>query len=298
MTITIPGHLYRSLRVVVTFASTFVIIFMASSALAASTAAAANTGTDHAATSSGSVQALASEVNDPTAPLPLVQFRNLFAPSVPDADGTAYLLEIQPVLPVAKSDRIPFDQLIKITLPVERVPDPDGATGLGDFQMFDLIAIKESWGRWGFGAAVILPTATDDALGQGKWQLGPAAAIMYTAVKNLQAGAVFQNPASIAGESSRADVNAMSITPTLTYNFRSGWFLGHSDFDFVFDWKQDGEATIPLGIQVGKVFSIGKDHFSFSAEAAYSVARPDAFPRWLFGFELNWILPKHDQPAR
>ena len=238
-------------------------------------------------------QSLASEVNDPTAPLPLIQFRNIYAPSVPRTDSSANLFEIQPVLPIAPSERIPFAQLIKITIPVVTSPAPDRTTGLGDLQMFDLVAIKESWGRWGFGVAAILPTATAPELGQEKWQLGPAAAIMYTAVKNLQAGAVFQNPASFAGDSNRESVNSLSITPTLTYNLPSGWFFGHSDYDFVFDWENDGEATIPIGFQAGKVFSVGSEHFSFSFEGAYSVIRPDDFPRWLVGFELNWILPKH-----
>ncbi|WP_193164501.1 hypothetical protein [Microbulbifer hainanensis] len=244
----------------------------------------------------GYTQSLASEVNDPTAPLPLIQFRNIYAPGVPGTGSSANLFEIQPVLPFAPSDTIRFAQLIKITIPIVTSPAPDRTTGLGDLQMFDLVAIKESWGRWGFGVAAILPTATAPELGQEKWQLGPATAIMYTAVKNLQVGAVFQNPASFAGDSNRESVNSLSITPTLTYNLPGGWFYGHSDYDFVFDWENGGEATIPIGFQAGKVFSVGSEHFSLSFEGAYSAARPDDFPRWLVGFELNWILPKHAKP--
>jgi len=241
-------------------------------------------------------QALSSQVNDPTAPLSLVQFREVLAPDVPGTGGAANLLEIQPVLPMAASQHVPFDQLIKITLPIATTPDPECATGLGDIQLFDLASIKQSWGRWGFGPTLVLPTATSDALGQGKWQVGPAAALIVTRVRNLQAGAVFQNPVSFAGDSDRGRVNALSITPTLTYNLPGGWFGGHSDFDWTFDWTEGGKAAIPMGLQFGKVFTLGSASFSVSVEGAYNVVHHSGSPDWLLGVELNWILTP--PPAR
>jgi len=233
------------------------------------------------------------DVNDPTAPLSLVQFRDILAPDVPGYDGPANLLEIQPVLPIGRSQHIPFAQLIKVTVPVATSPDPGGTTGLGDVEIFDLASIKAPWGRWGIGPVFVIPTATDDELGQGKWQAGPAAAIIVTAVKGLQAGAVFENPISFAGDSKRERVNALSITPTVTYNLPSGWFGGYSDIDLEFDWENGGEATIPLGAQVGKVFKAGTVTLSASVETAYLVARPDGTPRWVAGFEFTWVLPSH-----
>ena len=57
-----------------------------------------------------SAQVLSSEVNNPTAPLSLIQFRDVLAPTVPGADGPANLFEIQPVLPISSSHSIPFHQ--------------------------------------------------------------------------------------------------------------------------------------------------------------------------------------------
>ena len=190
----------------------------------------------------------------------------------------------------------PSTSCIKATLPIlATTPNPDSATGLGDLQFFDLITIKQSWGRWGVGPILVFPTATSEVLGQGKWQVGPSVAAIYTGTRNLIAGAVLQNPISFAGDSSRPSVNYLIVTPTLTYNLPAGWFAGYSDFDWTFDWKDGGAATIPMGVQVGKVFKIGSQPFSFSVEAGYDVVRPaDSYtPRWLVGVEFDVIIPGH-----
>ena len=82
-----------------------------------------------------------------------------------------------------------------------------------------------------------VPTASSRELGAGKWQAGPAAAVIYTGVKNLTAGAVFQNPISFAGDSGRAKVNELIIAPTLTYSLSKGWFAGLADYNWTFDWE-------------------------------------------------------------
>ena len=168
---------------------------------------------------------------------------------------------------------------------------------MGDVQVFDLISIKESWGRWGFGPALVFPTASDEALGQGKWQAGPAVALIYTRVKNLTAGAVWQNPISFAGSPDRPDVNNLIITPTLTYNLEDGWFAGLSDFDWSFDWENGGAATVLLGAQVGKLVRIGHQNISLSIEVGGAVASPSTIPSlgWILGFEFTPIFKGHIQ---
>jgi hypothetical protein len=214
------------------------------------------------------VRALANQANDPTAPLTLVQFRDVIVPKAPGYDSPGNLLQIEPVFPIFPSRLLPFEQLVKMTLPLVTLPNPTSKTGLGDFSLFDVVSIKQSWGKWGFGPALVFPTASSSSLGQGKWQAGPAFAVICTSVKNLTFGAVLQNPISYAGSSSRSDVNTLEITPTLTYNLPRGWFAGYSDFNWAFDWKQGGAATIPLGLQAGKIFRMGQVPVSFSIEGA------------------------------
>jgi len=234
-------------------------------------------------------RALANQVNDPTAPVTLVQFRDVFAPSVPGYDGPGNALQIEPVFPIFPTRLLPFEQLVKMTLPIPTTPNPGSQTGLGDISLFDVVSITQSWGKWGFGPALVFPSATSTALGQGKWQAGPAVAAIYTGINNLTVGAVAQNPISFAGSSSRPPSNALQITPTLTYNLPHGWFAGYGDFDWTFDWQHGGAATIPISLQAGKIFRIGKVPVSLSLEAAWLPVRPNGTPEWLVCLEFTVI---------
>ena len=251
---------------------------------------------------------IANQVNNPAAPLSLIQFRNILLPSasapglfpgVAGASGTVNDFQIQPVLPIGPFHSLPFVQLLKITMPVAvTLPSPVSQTGVGDLQVFDLLTIKQSWGRWGLGPALVFPTASSTALGAGKWQAGPSFALIVTAIKNLTAGAVLQNPISYAGSPDRPKVNSLIITPTLTYSLEKGWFVGLSDYNWSFNWENGGAALIPLGVQIGKVFSIGGQAFSGSIEAGRAPVRPAGTldPGWIVGFEFSPIFKWHLGP--
>jgi hypothetical protein len=257
---------------------------------------------------STSPQSIANQVNNPAAPVTLIQFREVLVPAFPGANGAANSLQLQPVVPVGPFASLPFVQLIKMTLPVivnnpglGNVPSQTTAdSGLGDFQLFDLVSIKQSWGRWGVGPALVFPTASGATLGAGKWQAGPAAAVIYTGIHNLTAGVVVQNPISFAGDADRARVNQMLITPTFTFNLKDGWFAGMADYNWSFDWENHGAGTIPLGVQVGKVIRIGRQPLSVSAEAGGTAARPHDAPNpgWILGFEVTPVFNFHLGPRQ
>lgn len=239
-------------------------------------------------------QALASQVNDPTAPITLLQLRDVISLPVTDSTGTGNLLQLQFVQPIPRGRLIPIAQLSRTTLPLIWLPGPGGDWGFGDIEFFDIGLFPAKWGRWGFGVSFVFPTASSTTLGQGKWQVGPAFGLIISGIPNLQFGVVMQNPISFAGASDRPSVNSLSISPTLTYNFPQGWFAGYSDFEWSFNWENNGSAAIPLGIQAGKVVRIGKRHFVFSVEGGKFVARQGALsPEWVIGVEAAWVVKAH-----
>ena len=80
-----------------------------------------------------------------------------------------------------------FGIFTQLTVPfVETVPVPrasgedDRVSGFGDIQLGGVLAPQRRSGFvWGIGPTFVFPSASDDALGQGKWQAGPAALAGY-----------------------------------------------------------------------------------------------------------------------
>jgi hypothetical protein len=71
-----------------------------------------------------------------------------------------------------------------VTQPVFDAAEPresyDHVTGLGDIQLMLLAGPNDGKGLvWGAGATFRFPTASDDNLGQGKYQAGPAAMLFH-----------------------------------------------------------------------------------------------------------------------
>lgn len=245
-----------------------------------------------AAHDSDASRRIAKQANDPTTPITQIVIRPVYAPRLPMAGSGGSVFEVNPAIPFNVKG---IDHLVKLSIPVIGVsPEPERAVGFGDVQIFDLLGFRSSFGSWGVGGTFVAPSATSEFLGEGKWQAGPAVGVIVSKVPHLLAGFVAQNPISFAGNCDRADVNGMSISPTLTYNFPKGWFLGHSDLDMQFNWRDGDDRLIPVGIQAGRAIRVGTKGLSISVEAAYSVVHPTrkAYPRWLFAFELVVLIPR------
>jgi hypothetical protein len=120
---------------------------------------------------------------------------------------------------------------------------------------------------WGVGPQVILPTATDNTLGQGKVSLGPTIVVL-TQPKPWTIGVLVSNDWSIAGSGSRPSVNQVLMQPFLNYNLQKGWYLSTSPI-ITADWKASSGNVwvVPLGGGVGRVmkFSLSTSTCSFLA---------------------------------
>ena len=195
-------------------------------------------------------------------------------------NGTGF--ELNPVWPLPALGIVPRS-LINLNLPF--AIDPEG--GLGDLEVYDTFIVDVAgFGSVGLGPALIAPTATADALGQGKWQLGVAPTVSFTALSHWTIGFTARNYASVGGDADRPAVSQLLLEPTLTRTFRHGWFIGHSDFDWQVDWRDD-QVTLPLGVQIGRVFAIGGYALSLSVESAWVAVRPAGTDAWLGSLEAT-----------
>lgn len=218
-------------------------------------------------------------------------------------NGSAYFLNIQPVLPVTVGDLNLVSRIIAPIISVEGLyvgspelpagaPGP-GATGLGDINYSLYFSpVKYDKVIWGAGPSIMLPTATDDQLGSGKWS-GGITAVALTQPKWGTYGGIVRQLWSFAGDSNRQDVNSFLLEPFVNYNLDNGWYL-LSDLIMTANWDAPSSErwTIPLGGGAGKIFKIGNQLMNTRLEAYYNVESPKAGPDWSMTFTLQFLFPR------
>lgn len=202
-------------------------------------------------------ETLAEQATDFTAPLLQLQIEDGYHHTNWDVSSSANTFLIRPVVPLEKTKSCPFEQLIRASIFIETTPKlPNHKTGIGDTQFLDLfLADYPQWGRIGFGPIAIIPTATDQKkFGQGKWQVGPALAVMYLGIRHWQFGFLAQNPWACFGNSSMPNPISLFFQPLITAHFHHNWYF-ISDAQMTFQWRPS-HIEIPLNIGIGKVATI------------------------------------------
>ena len=106
-------------------------------------------------------------------------------------------------------------------------PDGDYLYGVGDVDTQAALIYKFD-ARWtvGFGARLYAPTG--GALGAGRWQLMPGAAVRY-ALPEISAGSylepLLRYDASFAGDPSRKNISTLQFAPTFNLALPERWFV-------------------------------------------------------------------------
>src|SRR5262249_26156898 len=152
--------------------------------------------------------------------------------------------------------------LFRVDIPAQTVHSPGtNVGGLQDITLLELVGRHWSEIDVGGGFGIIVPSATNDALGQGKLQLAPAFGMIVTSVPRARLGLLLRNYFSVAGEASQPDLDYMSAQPLLAFRPLPTFFFT-SDGVIQFDWKNGGDPTIPVNLRVGYDFS---DRLALSA---------------------------------
>jgi hypothetical protein len=118
------------------------------------------------------------KANNPLADMTALNFQNYYIPKLSDAPGESYLNNtwIRFATPIAAGKF-----LLRVSLPFNTIGLPDGngfvnsTNGLGDVNAFlSYNFISKPAKTIGVGPLLAVPTATETALGTGKWQGGLA----------------------------------------------------------------------------------------------------------------------------
>ena len=255
---------------------------------AASTSAAPDTGASAASS-------LEKAVQNPVASLISVPIQNNTNFSVGPYDRNQDVLNIQPVIPANLSQN--WMLISRIIQPIVWQPyasQPTGGEyGLGDMNpTFFLSPRKPGKVIWGVGPAFVIPTATNEILGQGKFSIGPSV-VALTQPGHWTIGALANNVWSVAGDGGRPDVNQFLMQVFVTYNIKKGWYVTSSPI-LTANWKaSDGNIwTVPVGGGVGRVTKIGFQPVNITAQFYGNAVHPAGASSWGMRLQIAFLFPK------
>ena len=223
------------------------------------------------------------EANNPLTPKITINFQDYYIPSFNGLDGKdANQFLLRGLIPLKLFGA---SQLLRFTLPIAHAPTfpTGGAAGVGDLTLMDLFMFPGKPVSFGLGPILVAPTASDDALGTGRWQIGAAGIAVAPQSWGL-VGALVTYQQSFADPNGRDDVKVLTAQPIVMYNLPNGFYLRSSAI-WSFDFEQEN-YYIPVGLGIGKVFQIDKKTTAnLFIEPQYSVYHHgDATPRWqIFG---------------
>ena len=175
----------------------------------------------HAAAAQDADQ-LAKQTQNPVSSLISVPLQGNWDFGLGDRDTTGTLLNIQPVMPFGISAST--NVILRVIMPLASQPGPDGTriNGMGDIVATAFFSPAKS-GRiiWGVGPVVLLPAATNNALGSEKFGLGPSV-VLLAQPGQWTLGVLFNQIWSMSGANDRSDVNQTFLQPFANYNLGGG----------------------------------------------------------------------------
>jgi hypothetical protein len=233
-----------------------------------------------------SEQQMANATN-PLAEMNSLQLQNYYWPTlygVPNASANS--LNLRGVLVSGR-------QIIRATLPISTAPTgastidiPGGGSipdvslpigpityvsGLGDLNVFDSIRLNSvnAPTLFALGPMLTAPTATNRALGNGKWQAGIAGIVVHFLPRGSLLAALATWQHSFAGVSDRPDTQVSTLQPIGVFQIGGGNYIRSSAI-FLFDIKND-RYLIPYGLGVGRVIRVGNAVANAWIEPQFSV---------------------------
>jgi len=235
---------------------------------------------------------LAQKLQNPVADLISVPIQNNWDFGIGSADAMKYTANIQPVIPVSITED--WNVIVRTILPVIYAESPvaGGAShsGLGDTTQSFFLSPKNPVCGWILGAGPVMyyPTATDSALGAGKWGAGPTI-VALRQEHGLTYGILANQIWSFAGWGDQ-NLSATFLQPFVSYTTKA-----HTTFavntESTYDWDQS-EWTVPLNVAVQQLAKIGKLPIAFQVGYRYYAERPAGGPDWGLRFTVTFLFPK------
>jgi hypothetical protein len=233
---------------------------------------------------------LAKKLANPVSSLISMPFQFNYDENIGEVDnGERITLNIQPVIPTALNDE--WNLISRTILPVidqsDIFPGAGSQSGIGDITQslfFSPKAPTPGGVLWGVGPVLLIPTASDELLGSGKWGAGPT----LVAVKqsgHWTYGGLLNHIWSVGGDRDRAAISSTFLQPFLSYSTPKA-VTYTVNIEGTYDWESS-ETGIPLNASMSKVMKIGSLNTSLGASLRYWL---DSTPTGPEGFGLRFTF--------
>ena len=259
-------------------------------AIAAVLVACVSFATPLVAAEQGSNAALAEKLQNPIADLVSVQFQNNFNFGVGENNGTLYLMNFQPVIPLNITKE--WNYIVRPVLPfisTSNVFGPGYVSGLGDLEIETFLSpVKPGpFGIiWGLGPASILPTATQKKLGGDVMTLGPSGVALWQR-NGWTIGSLVTQNWRVAGP---GDYNATYAQPFIAHTFKTATTIA-VDSESSYDWLGE-EWTISFNNTYSQVFKISKIPVQIGLALQYYAQSPVPGQQWGFRVNITPMFPE------
>ena len=238
-----------------------------------------------------SAQELAQEAANPLADLISLPLQNNADFGLGPFDRTRNVLNVQPVIPLARGTIITRTIIPFVWLPEVTSESGSYSSGLSDILLTAFYAPPSSSVIWGLGPVLEIPTGGEKR-GTQKWGIGPSAVVLQQTT-DWTFGLLANNVWSFAGDSDRADVNKGLIQYFIVRQLGGGWYVNTTPIITV-NWNADeGQKwVVPFGLGAGKLVFAGKLPINTQIGAFYNAVKPDIGPDWQFRAQVQVLLPK------
>jgi hypothetical protein len=236
---------------------------------------------------------LAKKLQNPVASLISVPLQSNWDFGIGSANAMRYTLNVQPVIPFSLTTE--WNLITRTIVPFIHAESPvaggDDAGGLGDITQSFFLSPSAPTSRgwiWGAGPVFLYPSATDDALGAGKWGAGPTA-VLLKQDSGWTYGLLANHIWSFAGWGDR-NVNATFLQPFVSYTTKSYTTFGLNT-ESTYDWE-NSQWTVPINVLISQLVKIGGKPVQFQVGYRYYAEKPDGGPDWGLRFTVTFLFPK------
>jgi hypothetical protein len=194
---------------------------------------------------------LTNESNDPLTLRPQVLLQNYLMPAPHGFQGRLVDEELLRLYWPFAIFGVP--NIVRIYQPLWTKPlFPNGRNaGLGDTTVFDLALHTVGKFTLGGGPLLVIPSASHDNMGDGKWQAGVAGSMVTERSWGL-VGTIITYSHSFSGHgANHPSTQVFGVEPLVHYNFSHGYYLRSSGI-WNFDYGNH-VSVIPIGFGAGKV---------------------------------------------